>query len=195
MEDIVREIAATSVRVTEAFLTQNAALAVSAATAMAEAFSSGHKIVIFGNGGSAADAQHLAAEFVNRFRLERRALCAMALTTDTSILTAIGNDYSFEDVFARQIQAVGREGDLAWGISTSGRSRNVILGMEAARSAGLRTLGFSGAGGGELAELSDLAFVVQSRQTPRIQEAHMAMGHVLCDLAERILFPLKAAEA
>lgn len=195
MEDVVRELAADSVRVTESFLSQNAALAVSASTMIAESYCAGKKIVIFGNGGSAADAQHLAAEFVNRFRLERRALPALALTTDTSVLTAIGNDYSFEDVFARQVQAVGRTGDIAWGISTSGRSRNVILAMEAARSLGMRTLGFSGNGGGELAELSEFPFVVQSRKTPRIQESHIAMGHILCELVERILFPLLSGEA
>jgi D-sedoheptulose 7-phosphate isomerase len=193
MEDIVREIAAESLRVTESFLSQNAGLAVSAATMAAESYCAGKKIVIFGNGGSAADAQHLAAEFVNRFRLERRALPALALTTDTSVLTAIGNDYSFEDVFARQVQAIGRVGDVAWGISTSGRSKNVILAMEAARSLGMRTIGFSGNGGGDLAELSEFAFVVQSRRTPRIQEAHITMGHVICDLVERILFPLTPA--
>ena len=194
MEDIVRELAADSVRVTESFLGANTALAVSAATMVAESYCAGKKIVLFGNGGSAADAQHLAAEFVNRFRLERRALPAIALTTDTSIITAIGNDYSFEDVFARQVQAIGRTGDIAWGISTSGRSKNVILAMEAARSLGMRTIGFAGNGGGELAELSEFAFVVQSRKTPRIQEAHIAMGHILCDLVERILFPLLSSD-
>jgi D-sedoheptulose 7-phosphate isomerase len=144
----------------------------------------GNKLLLFGNGGSAADAQHLAAEFVGRYVSERSPLAAVALTTDTSALTAIGNDYGFEQVFARQIRALGRRGDVAIAISTSGRSRNVILGVEAAREAGLATIALTGGDGGELAPIVDVAIVVPSSTTARIQECHITIGHVLCEYVD-----------
>jgi len=144
----------------------------------------GGKILIFGNGGSAADAQHIAGELVSRFLRERQALAALALTTDTSIMTAIGNDYGFERVFARQVEALGAPGDVALGISTSGRSPNVIAALDAARSRGMATVAFTGEDGGELVARVDHCFRVPSGSTPRIQEAHIAAGHALCELVE-----------
>lgn len=160
----------------------------SAADALCTCIASGHKILIFGNGGSAADSQHIAAEFVNRFRIERPPLAAIALTTDTSILTSIGNDYHFDEVFEKQVRALGQPDDIAWGISTSGNSENVVRAAERARSMGLRTLGMTGAGG-RLAEAADLVLRVPATVTARIQEAHILMAHILCDLVDRRLYP------
>jgi D-sedoheptulose 7-phosphate isomerase len=158
---------------------------------LAGVFKNGGKALLFGNGGSAADAQHLAAEFVNRFQVERPPLAALALTTDTSILTAVANDYDFLQVFARQVRALGRPGDLAWGISTSGNSPNVAAGLQAARELGLKTLALSGRDGGPVAAAAELALIVPSRNTPRVQEVHITVGHVLCDLVDFILYPEK----
>ena len=162
-----------------------------AASMLAQVFQAGGRVLIFGNGGSAADAQHLAAEFVNRFQVERPPLAALALTTDTSILTAVANDYDFKEVFAKQVRAFGKPGDLAWGISTSGNSPNVVAGLDAARALGLQTLALSGGGGGPVAAAADLALVVPSQSTPRVQEVHITLGHVLCDLVDYLLFPEK----
>jgi D-sedoheptulose 7-phosphate isomerase len=155
-----------------------------AGDAIVAALRQGNKLLLFGNGGSAADAQHLAAEFVGRYVAERAPLPAIALTTDTSALTAIGNDYGFEQVFVRQIRALGRRGDVAIAISTSGRSRNVILGIEAAREAGLATIALTGGDGGNLAPIVDVAIVVPSTTTARIQECHITIGHVLCEYVD-----------
>jgi D-sedoheptulose 7-phosphate isomerase len=152
-----------------------------------EALRAGRKLLFFGNGGSAADAQHLAAELVGRYAADRAPLPAIALTTDSSALTAIGNDYGFEQVFARQIRALGRRGDVAIAISTSGRSQNVILGVEAAREAGLATIALIGGDGGKLAPIVDIAIVVPSTTTARIQECHITIGHVLCEYVDREL--------
>jgi D-sedoheptulose 7-phosphate isomerase len=148
----------------------------------------GGKILIAGNGGSAADAQHFAAELVGRFLLERRALPALALTTDSSILTAVGNDYGFEQIFSRQVEALASRGDLFIGISTSGNSENICRAVESARNLGCSTLSLVGGDGGRLANLSDLALVVPSSHTPYIQEGHLLLIHLLCDLVERQLF-------
>jgi len=147
----------------------------------------GGKILLFGNGGSAADCQHIAAEFVNRFQIERPPLAAIALTCDTSIITSIGNDYSYDDIFLKQVQALGKEGDIAVGISTSGNSPNVIKAAQAALDMGLTLVGFSGAGG-QLKDLSQMAFCVDAPATARIQEVHILLAHILCDLTERILY-------
>ncbi|HLE25803.1 MAG TPA: D-sedoheptulose 7-phosphate isomerase [Thermodesulfobacteriota bacterium] len=144
------------------------------------------KILIFGNGGSAADAQHIAAEFVNRYLKERNALPAIALTTDTSILTSIGNDGSFENIFSRQIEALGKKGDVALGLSTSGRSRNVVRALRVAKSFGLKTIGFTGGDGGEIKKIVDCNINVHSVSTPRIQELHITIGHIICELIEDI---------
>jgi D-sedoheptulose 7-phosphate isomerase len=155
---------------------------------LAAAFRSGGKVVLFGNGGSAADAQHVAAEMVNRFLLERRALPAMALTTDTSILTSMANDAGFERVFARQVEALVCEGDVAIALSTSGNSPNVLDGILAARERGAKTIGFTGRDGGKLVELVDICFCVPSDSTPRIQEAHVTVLHAICEVVEQELF-------
>ncbi len=153
-----------------------------------ETYRRGKKVLIFGNGGSAADAQHMAAELVGRFKLERKALPAIALTTDTSILTAIGNDYGFERVFARQIEALAEEGDCALGISTSGNSPNVLEAIEVAKERGLKTIGFTGAGGGRLAGMVDLCLKAPSKDIPRIQEVHITCIHIICQLVEETIF-------
>jgi D-sedoheptulose 7-phosphate isomerase len=157
---------------------------------MAACIKAGNKILIFGNGGSAADAQHLAAEFVNRFKIERPPLAALALTTDTSILTSIGNDYHFNDIFSKQIEALGKKNDIAWGLSTSGNSKNVIQAIKAANAKKIFSIASTGRGG-ELANSAQLVFAVPSDDTARIQEAHITLGHIICDLVERTLFPEK----
>lgn len=154
---------------------------------MAEALKSGNKILLFGNGGSAADAQHIAAEIVGRFRKERKALPAIALTTDTSILTALGNDYGFEHIFERQIEALCMSGDVAIGITTSGNSENVIRGLKKAHDLGARTIAFTGRDGGKVVDVAHYSFVVPSYDTPRIQECHITLGHVLCEIIDRLL--------
>ena len=166
---------------------------VEAASLVAACLQSGGKILFCGNGGSAADAQHLAAEFVGRFILDRQALPAMALTTDSSILTAVGNDYGFEQVFSRQIQALGRPGDVAIGISTSGHSPNVIAAMREARKQGLKSIGLAGKDGGALAKCVDIPIVVASQKDARIQECHITIGHLICELAEKDMFADKGA--
>jgi D-sedoheptulose 7-phosphate isomerase len=150
-------------------------------------FRSGGKLLFFGNGGSAADAQHLAAEFVGRFVRERAGLPAIALTTDSSILTAVGNDYGFDQVFARQVQALGRPGDVAIAISTSGNSPNIIEGVKAAKRGHLKIIGLGGKDGGLLAEQADVAITIASKSTARIQECHIAVGHLFCELTEEDL--------
>src|SRR5207249_172580 len=153
---------------------------VDAAALIARCLRSGGKLLLFGNGGSAADAQHLAAEFVGRFRIERQALPAIALTTDSSILTAVGNDYGFDQIFARQIQALGRPGDVVIAITTSGNSPNVIEGVKAAKRGDLKTIGLSGKDGGLLAKEADVTITIASPSTARIQECHIGVGHLLC---------------
>ena len=154
------------------------------ARAMTATLRAGGKILWCGNGGSAGDSQHLAAELVGRFRRERKGLASVALTTDSSMLTSIANDYGFEAVFSRQIDALGAKGDLLVGISTSGNSRNVVAAMEVARVQGLTTVAFTGAGGGKMAALADHLFAVASKDTARIQEAHILAGHMICDWLE-----------
>jgi len=151
---------------------------------MRAALAAGGKIVWMGNGGSAADSQHLAAEMVGRFRRERPGLASIALTTDTSILTSVGNDYGFEQVFARQVEALCAPPDILVGISTSGNSRNVIAAIEAGRARGLFTAGLLGGGGGRLGELCEFSLIVPAHDTARIQEAHILIGHLLCELVE-----------
>lgn len=187
MKDIVMNILEESIRVKENFVKNHADLIVKAAERIAACIASGHKVLIFGNGGSAADAQHIAAEFVNRFQIERPPLAALALTTDTSVITSIGNDYTFNDIFVKQIRALGRKDDIAVGISTSGNSENVVRAVEAAKDMGLFTIGFTGRGG-RLADCGDMIFYVESDVTARIQESHITLGHMLCDLTDRILF-------
>ncbi|NIS09501.1 MAG: D-sedoheptulose 7-phosphate isomerase [Candidatus Dadabacteria bacterium] len=151
------------------------------------ALKAGKKILIFGNGGSAADSQHIAAEFVNRFMTERKALAALALTTDSSIITSIANDASFNDIFSRQIEAVGNKGDIALGITTSGKSANVLKALEIAKQKELKTLAFSGNSTTKLKKHTDLIITVPSTSTQRIQEAHITVAHIICELIENAL--------
>jgi len=151
------------------------------------AYRIGGKVVLFGNGGSAADAQHLAGELVGQFKLNRQALPAIALTTNTSTLTAVANDYGYEVAFSRQVEALVNEKDVVIGISTSGNSPNVIEAMKMAKMKGAKTIGLTGGNGGKLAEVADLALIVPSDSTPRIQEAHITIGHIVCELVEREL--------
>jgi D-sedoheptulose 7-phosphate isomerase len=155
---------------------------------LVDTFRAGHKVLLFGNGGSAADAQHVAGELVGRFLIDRQALPAIALTTDTSILTATANDFGFEHIFVRQVQALAQEGDMAVGISTSGNSPDVLQGIQAAKDLGVKTVALTGAGGGKLKGLADLCVCVPSECTPAVQEVHIAIWHAVCDVVERELF-------
>jgi D-sedoheptulose 7-phosphate isomerase len=187
--DIARELA-DSQRVIAAMAADSdlAATLESAAGACVQSLRNGGKILLAGNGGSAADAQHIAGEIVGRFAFDRRALPAIALTTNPSILTAVGNDYGFEHVFARQIQAHGGAGDVFIGYSTSGTSANILRAFEAARGLGLICIGMTGNRGGPMAKLCDHLLAVPSSETPRIQEGHAVLGHLLCALVEAALF-------
>lgn len=163
--------------------------AIGAAVALiSQGFKAGRKLLLFGNGGSAADAQHIAAEFVNRFQMERPGLPAIALTTDSSILTSIGNDSDFTEIFARQVKALGEEGDVAIAISTSGTSANVIRGVETAKEIQMQVIGFTGGDGGKLAQLCDIPLIVPSDSVSHIQESHITLGHVICELVDQTLF-------
>jgi len=181
----VRAMFEASVAVKQAFAHESAEHVVTAAAMVADAIATGHKVLLFGNGGSAADAQHIAAELVGRFEGERRALPAIALTTDTSALTAIANDYGYDEVFARQIRALGVAGDVAIAISTSGNSPSVLRAVDAAAAIGMRTIGMTGGTGGELAKHVHVSLCVEgTTSTARIQETHITIGHVLCALID-----------
>lgn len=151
-------------------------------------FEAGNKLFFFGNGGSAADAQHLAAEFVNRYVMDRPPLPAIALTTDTSILTSVSNDLAFNEIFAKQLRALGKEGDVAIGITTSGNSPNIIKAFEVAKEMGIKTVALTGNDGGTAVNIVDFSLVVPSSSTPRIQETHILIGHILCEMVENYLF-------
>ncbi|MBR1978571.1 MAG: D-sedoheptulose 7-phosphate isomerase [Akkermansia sp.] len=155
----------------------------------AASLKAGGKVMFCGNGGSAADSQHLAAEFVGRYKLERPALNSVALTVDTSILTAVGNDYGYDEVFRRQVEGIGKAGDILIGLSTSGNSRNVLLAFEKASSMGITTVALTGAGGGKMKEAADIALAVPAGITNHIQEMHITCGHLICELTEKMLFP------
>lgn len=187
MRDKILQDIKDSIAVHEAVLDQLAPGIEKAAEILINCMQSGKKILFFGNGGSASDSQHLAAEFVGRYEKERRGYPAIALTTDTSILTALGNDYSYDIVFSRQIEALGQKGDVAFGISTSGNSKNVILAIQKAKSMGLYTIVLSGRSGGELKSLADLSLIVPSQKTARIQECHIMIGHILCERVDEKL--------
>ncbi len=154
-----------------------------------EAYKNGKKVLFCGNGGSAADAQHLAAELSGRFYYDRKPLYAEALHVNTSYLTAVANDYSYEDIFARILEAEGGEGDILVGISTSGNSSNVLKAFEVAKRKGMHTIAFTGNGGGKMADKSDVLLAVPSKDTPRIQESHIMIGHIICEMVEKALFP------
>lgn len=190
MENKIQAMVEESLNAKRSFFEQSSSLVAEAAQMIIAAMRAGGKLLIFGNGGSAADAQHIAAELAFKMGRERQALPAIALTTDTSLLTAISNDRHFDYVFARQIQAIGRKGDVALAISTSGNSPNVIAAVEQARAMGITTIGLLGAGGGKMAALVDLALIVPNGETPRIQEVHITISHIICQLIEDELCPV-----
>lgn len=190
MNDAIVKAFDESIRAKQSFLRDNLETLTKVITAIAEGFRRGNKLLLFGNGGSAADAQHIAAEFVNRFRIERPPLPAIALTTDTSVITSIANDYDYEEVFAKQVRALGKQGDIAVAISTSGNARNVLAAVVACRQLKITTVGLSGGTGGRLRENVDyLLRVSDSQNTARIQETHILVGHVICEMVDANLFP------
>ena len=184
MEKAIENIFKESVQVNQDTLAENKDKIVAVVKAVTSVLKEGRKVILFGNGGSAADSQHIAAELIGRFQKERKALAAIALTTDTSILTALSNDYSVDVIFARQIEGLGQKGDVAFGISTSGNSPNVIEGIKTAKRMGLTTVALTGCGGGALAELTDISLIVPSKVTARIQESHICIAHAVCELVE-----------
>ncbi len=189
MEDLVLKSFRDSVSAKEQFFTKkNIALVVKFAEMVVKSFKAGGKLMLVGNGGSAADSQHIAAEFINRFEIERPPLPALALTTDSSDLTSIGNDYSFDQIFSKQVRALGRKGDVLLAISTSGNSANVMKAVETARSMGIKTVALTGKDGGKLAGVADLLLNVEAKKTARIQEVHITICHILCELVDNMLF-------
>lgn len=188
MEEKINKAFEESIKVKEKFAKENIETIVEVSKMIADAFNDGKKLLLFGNGGSATDASHIAAEFVNRFKRERPGLPAIALNTDVAVMTSIANDYDFSEIFARQLKSLSDEGDVVIAISTSGNSSNVLKAMDAAKRKKLRTVAFTGAKGEKFASKADYAFVVPSDNTPRIQETHITLGHVLCQMVEEILF-------
>jgi D-sedoheptulose 7-phosphate isomerase len=188
MEETILKRFQESGEVKTQFLGKNLPKLIEVIHLIARCFESGNKLFFFGNGGSAAEAQHLAAEFVNRYLLDRPALPAIALTTDTSILTSISNDTDFSEVFSRQLLALGKKGDMAIGITTSGNSPNILKAFEVAKRIGMTTIALTGKDGGKVAKVADLSLIVPSQSTPRIQETHILIGHILCEMVETLLF-------
>ena len=188
MENIIQKRFKECGEVRARFLKENLPKFLETINLISQAFERGNKLLLFGNGGSAADAQHIAAEFVNRYIIDRPPLPAIALTTDTSILTSVSNDLAFQEIFARQVKALGKDGDVAIGLSTSGNSSNVIKAFEVAREMGIKTVALAGNDGGMLAKIADIAMIVPSSSTPRIQETHILVAHILCEMVEHQLF-------
>jgi D-sedoheptulose 7-phosphate isomerase len=190
MKDVIARAFDESIRAKRAFLRDNLKTLTQVISAIANGFRRGNKLLLFGNGGSAADAQHIAAEFVNRFRIERPPLPAIALTTDSSAITSIANDYSYAEVFAKQIRALGNQGDIAIAISTSGNAGNVLTAVDICRQLKIITVGLTGGTGGHLrAKVDYLLQVSDSQDTARIQETHILVAHVICEMVDRDLFP------
>jgi D-sedoheptulose 7-phosphate isomerase len=188
MENIILKRFKESSEVKTRFLKENLSRLLDVVKLVSHTFEAGNKLFFFGNGGSAADAQHLAAEFVNRYVMDRPPLPAIALTTDSSILTSVSNDLAFNEIFAKQLRALGKEGDVSVGISTSGSSPNIIKAFEVAKEMGMKTVALTGNDGGVIAKMVDFPLVVPSTSTPRIQEAHILIGHILCEMVEHYLF-------
>jgi D-sedoheptulose 7-phosphate isomerase len=188
MKEIILKAFEDSAQIKVKFARDNVDKIVEVVQLIAQAFREGKKVILFGNGGSAMDASHIAAEFVNRFLMERPPLPAIALNTDVAILTSISNDYDFTQIYSKQLTALGHEGDVVIGISTSGNSPNVIKAIETAKKNGMKTIALSGGAGGKLAKLADYAFIVPTKSTPRIQEAHITLGHTICQLVDEELF-------
>jgi D-sedoheptulose 7-phosphate isomerase len=189
MKERIKQYAQESIETKREFFAEHADQVANAAEVLIEAIQAGGKVLLFGNGGSAADCQHIAAELVNRLSYDRPPIAAIALTTDSSILTSVGNDASFDELFERQLRALGRAGDVVIAISTSGNSPNVIRAVEAARDLKIKVIAFAGRQGGKLAPLADVALVVETDNTQHIQETHITIGHILCDLVQDALYP------
>ncbi|HOX55247.1 MAG: D-sedoheptulose 7-phosphate isomerase [Candidatus Omnitrophica bacterium] len=185
MKNEITNIIKDSIAVKESIIKNNIDEIVKIAEIAIDCLKNGNKIILFGNGGSAADSQHIAAELVGRFQKERGGLAAIALTTNSSIITAIGNDYGFDEIFSRQIEAIAKKGDLVIGISTSGKAKNVIAGINKAKEMGIKTVGLTGVDGGLLAKTADVSLIVSSKVTARIQETHITIGHIICELVEK----------
>ena len=185
MKKMIESLFQESRDVNEKSCAENVDVMIAVVEAIIEAFRNNKKVLLFGNGGSAADAQHVAAEFIGRFKKERKSLPAISLSTDTSILTSLGNDYGFDVIFSRQIEGLGAPGDVAFGISTSGNSPNVIKGIEKAKEMGLKTVSLTGRDGGALAKLTQMSLIVPATDTARIQESHVCIEHVICQLVEQ----------
>ena len=188
MKQKIIDVFKESIAVKEKFLEENLETIVEVSVLLADTFSNGNKLLLFGNGGSASDASHIAAEFVNRFKMERPAFPAIALNTDTAVMTSIANDYDYNNIFERQLKALAQAGDAVIAISTSGNSPNVIKAVKAAKIKKLKTIAFTGANGHKLASLSDHVFAVPSDNTPRVQETHITLAHALCQMVEEIIF-------
>ena len=188
MKEAIVRIFEDSAQVKVKFARENAEKIIEVVQLIAHAFRDGRKLLVFGNGGSAMDASHIAAEFVNRFLMERPPLPAIALNTDVAVLTSISNDYDFSQVFSKQVSALGHEGDVVIGISTSGNSANVIKAIEVAKNNGMKTVVLTGGTGGRLAKMADYVFVVPTKHTPRIQETHITLGHTICEMVDQELF-------
>lgn len=187
MRDRIKDILLESIQVKEELLRSGVGQIKDIASLIIDCLKRGGKVILFGNGGSAADAQHIAAELIGRFKKDRTALAAIALTTNTSVLTSLANDYGYEVIFAKQIEALGQKNDIAIGISTSGKAKNVTLGLKQAKKNGLKTVALTGGDGGEIAKITDVSFIVPSSVTARIQEAHITIGHIICELVEQAL--------
>ncbi len=188
MKDAIIKIFDESAQVKVKFARENAEKIVEVVQVIAQAFREGKKVILFGNGGSATDASHIAAEFVNRFLMERPPLPAVALNTDVAVLTSISNDYDYAQVFSKQLTALGHEGDVVIGISTSGNSENVVKAIEVAKKNGMKTVILTGGNGGKLAKRGDYTFIVPTKHTPRIQETHITLGHTICEMVDAELF-------
>ncbi|MBM3246694.1 MAG: D-sedoheptulose 7-phosphate isomerase [Candidatus Omnitrophica bacterium] len=187
MRDRIKDILLESIQVKEEIMRSGTGRIVEIANLIIECLRKNGKILLFGNGGSASDCQHIAAEFVGRFKKDRTSLAAISLTTNTSVLTSLANDYGYDIVFAKQIEALGQKNDIIIGISTSGKAKNVAAGIKQAKKMGLKTVALSGGDGGELAKLADVSLLVPSPVTARIQEAHITIGHIICELVEEAL--------
>ncbi|HQO38193.1 MAG TPA: D-sedoheptulose 7-phosphate isomerase [Candidatus Omnitrophota bacterium] len=184
MRDHIKDILLQSIQIKEDLLHTRIDQIIDLSNMVIDSLKKGGKVMLFGNGGSASDSQHIAAELVGRYQKDRAALPAIALTTNTSIITAIANDYGYEAVFAKQVEALGAKNDIVIGISTSGKARNVAAGIKQAKKMGIKTIVFTGGDGGEIAKMADVSLVVPSKVTARIQEAHIAVGHIICEVVE-----------
>ncbi|MFA6357236.1 MAG: D-sedoheptulose 7-phosphate isomerase [Candidatus Omnitrophota bacterium] len=187
MRERVKDILLESIQVKEEILRNQVESIVQIAELMIDCLKKDGKVIVFGNGGSASDSQHIAAELVGRFKKDRSALAGIALTTNTSILTSLANDYGYDVVFSRQVEALGKKNDVVLGISTSGKAKNVALGIKQAKKMGIKTVALSGGDGGDIVKLADLSLVVPSKVTARIQEAHITIAHIICEMIEQVL--------